>query len=788
MANRFTERYDSFDNPNADPNYRYGVFEEDLNPMAAEDDVTILPIEDETENQDIFDLDGAMDDVGMTDQDVDIQALATDPNTFLTDNDLNLTDNYTELDADATGTNLDPTDDRYDLGDDLDIDNTNTVDEDDVELATEITDIPDAEGYSDNVETVEDSLDTPETTVNAAQGEITEDSNALIDASDIEIDIDAAATGVNEDGTVNQTGAALNQYATQNFSTIIDTSTTSGRLLAEELGEGNYTDAKATIAGQMEIISRQFKDPDTGEPVIPPWAQSTARMLKRSIAFDGMSGTAATAAMANAIMEATIGISKDEAAFFQTLTTENLDNRQESIINKAQALAKFEVANLGARETAAVNNADAFLQMDLKNLDLEQEAEIINTQERIDVMLSDAAETNVARRFDVEQENDFTKYYDNLNSNIQIHRSEQLNQIKRFNAGELNDGAEFEADMEDSRQKYYADMQYQIDSDNAQWRQSVAETNTELEFEAATEDVRNGLDLSQEAMNQMWDRVDSLLDHTVNNYNSEADRDANILMAGIRAQATSEAGGGMSETMTALIGLAGTALTASIYKDGVGSTASGIMDGVNSVLGAVGIGDGDGIDFIGGFEDLVGGDGDGIDFIGGAEDLIGGVVDIFTGGGDTSGVSDEAIGLLSLSNPVTATIAAVAALEALDANPFGKGEDLEIDLVDSVENVLEGDIDINPFDDGKYEVDLVDSWNNFWSDTRLKENIQHLSTVDNVNYYTWDWNAEGKKLGANVQPSFGVLAQEVLKTHPHAVTQGEDGYLKVNYGMINNEV
>ena len=60
--------------------------------------------------------------------------------------------------------------------------------------------------------------------------------------------------------------------------------------------------------------------------------------------------------------------------------------------------------------------------------------------------------------------------------------------------------------------------------------------------------------------------------------------------------------------------------------------------------------------------------------------------------------------------------------------------------------------------------------------------------MDNVNYYTWDWNAEGKKLGANVQPSFGVLAQEVLKTHPHAVTQGKDGYLKVNYGMINNEV
>ena len=143
---------------------------------------------EETENQDIFDLDGAMDAVGMTEQDTDIQSLADDPNTFLTDNDLNLTDNYTELDADTTGTNLDATDDRYDLGDDLVIDNTNTVDEDDVELATEITDPPDAAGYSDNVETVEGSLGTPETTVDAAQGTVSDD--AQVDASEIEIDME----------------------------------------------------------------------------------------------------------------------------------------------------------------------------------------------------------------------------------------------------------------------------------------------------------------------------------------------------------------------------------------------------------------------------------------------------------------------------------------------------------------------------------------------------------------------------------------------------------------------
>jgi hypothetical protein len=635
-------------------------------------DVTTDPVEDETENQDIFDLDGAMDDVGMTAQDTDLQSLADDPNTFLTDNDLLVSDNYTELDADATGTNLDPTDERYDLGDSLVIDNTNTVAEEDVELATEITETPDAGGYSDNVETVEGSLGTPETTVNAAQGEITEDSNALIDASDIEIDIDAVASGVNEDGTVNSTGEALNQYASQNFSTIIDTSTTSGRLLAEELGEGNYTDAKATIAGQMDIISRQFKDPDTGEPVIPPWAQSTARMLKRSIAFDGMSGTAATAAMANAIMEATIGISKDEAAFFQTLTTENLDNRQESIINKAQALAKFEVANLGARETAAVNNADAFLQMDLKNLDLEQEAEIINTQERIDVMLSDAAETNVARRFDVEQENDFTKYYDNLNSNIQMHRSEQLNAIKRFNAGELNDGAEFEADMEDSRQRYYSDMQYQIDSDNAQWRQTVTETNAEMSFDAANEDVRNGLDLSQEAMNQMWDRVDSLLDHTVTNFNSEADRDANILATTITAQSRMSAPG-MNPVTEGLFTLAGSMLGTEAGAGMVTDVLFGSSTAAEGGLVGAAVAGGGGV--VGSVAGAVG-------------SAVSGVSGAISSVGTAAGLSSGAAAVLGPAVIVGAVLKAAGV--DIDVNPFDEGE-LEVDLVETVEDIVDRD-------------------------------------------------------------------------------------------------
>mgnify|MGYP003120563456 FL=1 len=73
-----------------------------------------------------------------------------------------------------------------------------------------------------------------------------------------------------------------------------------------------------------------------------------------------------------------------------------------------------------------------------------------------------------------------------------------------------------------------------------------------------------------------------------------------------------------------------------------------------------------------------------------------------------------------------------------------------------------------------------------FSDIRLKENIEYYDTLKGIDFYTWDWNEKGKKIGADKYPSFGVLAQVIQKSHPEAVVTGEDGYLRVNYGMIQN--
>jgi len=70
------------------------------------------------------------------------------------------------------------------------------------------------------------------------------------------------------------------------------------------------------------------------------------------------------------------------------------------------------------------------------------------------------------------------------------------------------------------------------------------------------------------------------------------------------------------------------------------------------------------------------------------------------------------------------------------------------------------------------------------SDERLKENIEYVGkSSDGHNIYTWDWNDKAKELGID-NPTKGVIAQEVIKYMPEAVSKDTNGYYMVNYGAL----
>jgi len=70
------------------------------------------------------------------------------------------------------------------------------------------------------------------------------------------------------------------------------------------------------------------------------------------------------------------------------------------------------------------------------------------------------------------------------------------------------------------------------------------------------------------------------------------------------------------------------------------------------------------------------------------------------------------------------------------------------------------------------------------SDERMKEDIKFVGKEKGHNIYTWNWKDEAKQMGWDKFPAIGVLAQEVMKYMPEAVMEDENGYYRVNYGVL----
>lgn len=452
------------------------------------------------------------------------KALATDdPNTPQNESEF-LQDHVQNIDPNAAGTNVTAPTQGGDISATAEQASTTTAAQVDPRQASTYDAATSQENVAQNGQAT------------AQQGQINQ--NDLIDAP--QADMQGTATGTNADGSTNYTGEALKQSAQQNISNIIDTSTPAGKALAEQLGSGNYTDSKATLKGQLDVLQSEFQDAD-GNPKIPGWAAATARNVSKIAAFKGMSGTAATAAMAQALMEASIPVAQQDAQFFQTVTLQNLSNAQASTLNRANVLAKFDLTNLDNRMAAAVENSKAFLAMDMTNLDNKQQAEILNTQSRVQSILEDSKQENAKRLFTAESQNDMDKFYDSLNSSISQFNASQSNNMAQFNTGQANDTSKFNADLENNRDQFYKNMQYNVDVANAKWRQTVTLQDNANAFEAAATDVKSMTTISQEQLNQIWDRSDALLDYAWKSGENEADRKSAMAIAKFQASAAQKA-------------------------------------------------------------------------------------------------------------------------------------------------------------------------------------------------------------------------------------------------------
>ncbi len=388
-----------------------------------------------------------------------------------------------------------------------------------------------------NAATTGSQVDTLNKTTDAATAVFGSQSKVDVE----KLDMDGLATGTNADGSTNEVGKAFNAVNTQNLSTIIDTTTVSGKLLAQNLGEGNYTDAKTQITFWMDTLSKDFVDPVTGQAKIPTWAAGALKGVNRMIAFKGMTGTAAISAVAAATMESIIPIASEESKFFQTMTVKNLDAKNTQALNTANILSKMNIADLDSRMTESITNAKNFIAYDMTNLSNEQQINVVEFQAKQQSIMEDAKQENVARQFGAGETNTMDKFYDELGSRIGMFNTEARNSMEKFNTGETNAMSKFNLTLENQREMFYTQFQKDVDESVVKWRQSVELTNNATLNNAAATDVKNIVGLTTEQLNQMWDRTDALLDYSFKESENQKNRRTQVQVAKMNYDAQIEA-------------------------------------------------------------------------------------------------------------------------------------------------------------------------------------------------------------------------------------------------------
>lgn len=360
------------------------------------------------------------------------------------------------------------------------------------------------------------------TQAEAAQGEISQ--GGLVNVDETQIDTSAGAN------------AELDQVVTYNTSTILDTSTPAGKIVARDLGQFGFVDSKRTITGQLKILQGHFVDPNTGEYKIPPFMADVANAIKGSLNIKGASPQQITAKLATAMMSNLVGIADKEATIQNTIASENMNAKNTQLINKARILSQFKIANADSKTKALLQNSTNIVRMDLQNLGNRQQANILDASNRYLALFEDAKEENLAKRFDITNELDREQWYETLNTNVALRIAEMKDAMTRTNIGEINAAERANAQLEQRMFEFEKTHQFQIDQDNLNYRRAITTANTEMAFQAAQFDAKAILGFTSEAHNRLWNRADMQFNYLAQSAENAKDRDLKMFQMKMEAQ------------------------------------------------------------------------------------------------------------------------------------------------------------------------------------------------------------------------------------------------------------
>jgi hypothetical protein len=278
-----------------------------------------------------------------------------------------------------------------------------------------------------------------------------------------------------------------------------------GALTQEAVGQtGTITDP-ATVRGQLKDITTDIENAMASGSPLPAFARGASKMAMAAMAQRGLSAsTIAADAVAEGVLRASTQIAAQDAQTYKDMIFQNLSNRQQAMMTNAQNYFQRDMANLSNRQQAALTNAQIKQQF----------------------LLSDQAAVNASKQFNATNKQQTDQFFANLNASIDESNKKRSDAMNQFNSQEVNKVRaqnagntiavneanaqrkatldQFNSGLQDQRDRFNVENQRIIDQSNVEWRRAINTANT-AETNAANQiNAQNTLDISNYAMNALW--------------------------------------------------------------------------------------------------------------------------------------------------------------------------------------------------------------------------------------------------------------------------------------------
>tara|TARA_R100001460_G_scaffold9816_2_gene23309 strand:+ start:191 stop:2197 length:2007 start_codon:yes stop_codon:yes gene_type:complete len=223
-----------------------------------------------------------------------------------------------------------------------------------------------------------------------------------------------------------------------------------------------------------------------------------------------------------------------------TMNLANLSNRQALVMAEASSLANLDIANLNNRQQAQVENAKNFLQIEMTNLSNKQQTELFKSQSMQTALFNDQAAENAAKQFNATSQNQTDQFFANLKTQVSQFNAAQQNAHAQFNAGEKNAMEKFNAEMQNQRDQFNSKNRLVIDQNNAQWRRTIATSDTAAINRANELNATALLNMSNSAYNNLWQYYNDVMEMSWESTENERQRVVSMAIAQLQSDTNKE--------------------------------------------------------------------------------------------------------------------------------------------------------------------------------------------------------------------------------------------------------